>query len=115
MKPGELRAGVNVADELARDRLVHRVRAAERSIQRLLNTTAYYNRVHPDRPPIAYDDDGLLEGSCNLLGLDWAAMVAKAEGHQPPACTSCGAPVTWVSMSTEPQPTLCNRCFVAGL
>lgn len=56
MNPGELRPAVNVDDELERDRLVRRKRRAAAAIQNLLNTTAYYNRLHPNHSPIPYDD-----------------------------------------------------------
>lgn len=111
MKPGELRPAVNVDDELERDRLVRRKKRATEAIQNVLNTTAYYNRLHPEHSPIPYDDAaGSLERSCVSLGLDFAAMVAKAEGRVQ-SCAICEQPIRTGLPVSVTGPVVCASCM----
>lgn len=48
----KLRQAVNVPDEIARDRLVRRIRKIRSGAARDKNTYEHWNAAHPDQPPI---------------------------------------------------------------
>ena len=75
--PPFLRPAANPSEQIERQKLVERIIAMRREIQIDLDTEDYYNRTHPDQPPItAYDTDGEFRRWC-----DEVDAFLKSEAH----------------------------------